>query len=158
MRKGWKAICTKCLIEKDHEAFTMRSDTGNPRKQCRECVQKQQKQTRKNNPEVYKKITQKYQKQNKEKVLAATRNWRKSNLKYDAYRRALYVLAKQKRFVKWADKEKIKVFYLNCPEGYHVDHIFPLRGKNISGLHVENNLQYLPAKENMSKGNRVYVE
>jgi len=54
----------------------------------------------------------------------------------------------------WADKEAINFFYECCPAGYHVDHIIPLRGKNISGLHIETNLQWLPAKQNLKKSNK----
>jgi hypothetical protein len=37
---------------------------------------------------------------------------------------------------------------------WHVDHIAPLQGKNISGLHVADNLQVIPANLNIAKSNR----
>ena len=58
----------------------------------------------------------------------------------------------------WADLEKIKAFYrlaaaftkLYVP--HHVDHIIPLNGKIVSGLHTEDNLQVIPASDNLLKG------
>ncbi len=52
-------------------------------------------------------------------------------------------------------KKEIAQFYANCPSGHQVDHIYPINGKAVSGLHVIWNLQYLPTKENQRKGNRV---
>ncbi len=38
---------------------------------------------------------------------------------------------------------------------WHVDHVLPLNGKRVSGLHVPTNLQVIPWVENLRKGNRV---
>lgn len=37
---------------------------------------------------------------------------------------------------------------------HHVDHIEPLQGENVSGLHVPWNLRAIPARDNFAKGNR----
>lgn len=74
--------------------------------------------------------------------------------KTQAHRSAKYRSSKLKATPNWADLEKISKFYFNCPEGYHVDHIVPLQGSLVCGLHVLNNLQYLTALDNLKKHNK----
>lgn len=87
----------------------------------------------------------------------------KSYLKYwnSPKGKAIRAANKQKRLAqiklatpKWANKEEIKKIYLKCPEGYHVDHVIPLLGKDVCGLHVEYNLQYIDKIQNIKKGNK----
>lgn len=87
---------------------------------------------------------------------------RKAEKKYLAthpeYRKAKSTGFKKKikrNMPKWVNRKEILEIYKNRPQGYHVDHIIPLNGANVSGLHVPWNLQYLPALENIKKQNKV---
>jgi len=79
---------------------------------------------------------------------------KKMNRRDGAKRRA----AKLERTPSWVDHEAISRIYLFCPNGYEVDHIIPLQGKLVSGLHVPDNLQYLTCTENRIKYNAFEIE
>lgn len=81
------------------------------------------------------------------------RKYYHNNTDYFYFKTAKYRALKHKAMPKWADIDKIKQFYFNCQEGFHVDHIIPLQGKYICGLHVYENLQYLRAEDNLRKSN-----
>ena len=72
---------------------------------------------------------------------------------YKAYHTALRRAYQLKATPLWANLSAIKEIYRTCPQGYHVDHIVPLKGINVCGLHCETNLQHLPALENIRKSN-----
>lgn len=76
-----------------------------------------------------------------------------TNKPTDASRQARYKSNKLQRTPKWSEHTEISEFYRLCPAGYHVDHIIPLNGEKVSGLHVLGNLQYLTAEENCKKHN-----
>lgn len=65
----------------------------------------------------------------------------------------------------WADRRKIKAFYDRARRKtestgiqHVVDHIIPIFGNGVSGLHVPANLQIITLQENSSKGNKVLDE
>ncbi len=68
-----------------------------------------------------------------------------------AKRRAIKLLATPK----WADFNAMRELYIKAKlENMHVDHIIPLQGEMVCGLHVENNLQLLTRAQNLAKNNK----
>lgn len=64
----------------------------------------------------------------------------------------------------WADKKAIEAFYEQSAAKrrdtgvrHHVDHIFPLKGKLVSGLHVASNLCVLTESDNCKKSRKFNV-
>ena len=99
------------------------------------------------------------------------REWQRQYLKANPGHSAAYVAkrhaAKLQRTPAWLTKFdllKIKCMYQvaamrNRESGYawHVDHIIPLQGVFVSGLHVPDNLRVIPAVDNMRKNNHYEV-
>lgn len=90
--------------------------------------------------------------------------WRKNNLAYFSCKEACRRAKKSKAMPKWLNKNQIaniKLYYktakkwsLGFQQEFHIDHIIPLNGSNVCGLHVPWNLQIMVAEVNLQKGNR----
>lgn len=100
--------------------------------------------------------------ENKDKADAASKKWAEKHPEAVNARFAKRRATVRNRIPKWANIEKIKEFYKTAKDmesstgiKYHVDHIIPLQGENVSGLHVETNLQIIDSFSNWSKGNRL---
>ena len=112
----------------------------------------------KNGSKKLKEIRKKYQPTLNEKVRIYKKTDKGKRL--SNYHCALRYSRKKQRIPKWITKEQIhqiKIIYLNRPKGFEVDHIIPLCGKNVSGLHIPENLQYLSAEENRIKNNKYNI-
>jgi hypothetical protein len=167
-RNCFTSICKPCKKLYDQKRYNLR----------KEYFKELGRAYRQFNKEKIVKRDKEYYQANKEDILLLQRdrykkvkdyhnNWMKSH--YNA-NKAMYLAKDNKRRAKklqatplWLTKQhlaEIEEYYTLAKElawlseePLHVDHIVPLQGKNVCGLHVPWNLQILPASDNRSKGN-----
>ena len=123
---------------------------------------KQFQQDNKEHLQAYRKA---YYEVNKERMLAYQAEYRADNKDKHAQSEAKRRASKLNATPSWLtedDHDVIGWIYEMREErtkatgvAHHVDHIAPLQGNDVCGLHVWWNMQLLPASENISKSNKV---
>ena len=119
----------------------------------KEEVLLRQKLQRAKNPERSREANRKSYARNKEKNL---------NMMAGKDRKRREILRNSKKLLNDEGLELINQIYRHAKRisectgiKHHVDHIIPIRGSGVTGLHVPTNLQVIPATANLSKGNRL---
>lgn len=169
--------CSKCKEEKLFNEFTRsKSCKDGYYNYCKIC----RKQYYEANREFIAECKQEHYRVNKDRLLAEMREYREINKEQIANRMRRYqkensakisANTAKRRSLKlqstppWLtqeDFEQIEEFYKKAQQlksvtgqQYHVDHIVPLQGENVCGLHVPWNLQILEASENIKKSNKL---
>lgn len=160
--------CSKCKVEKTFDNFQKHSSNKDGYQyQCKQCRKETCSisfaKTYSKNKEEKQRKAREYYWTNREKHLLSLKQYRESvkgkatRLFHQRNREAV----KLQRTPAWADGSLIRAYYDVCAffnevNGfikYHVDHTVPLKGKNVCGLHVHNNLQVILAKDNQKKYN-----
>jgi hypothetical protein len=159
-------LCTKCKIKKPFIDF----HKNNQKKDkltvhCRDCSNARLKEWKKQNKAHIAEYDKVWQQNNKDKKSKNYKNWQVNNRakvnSYNSYRRALELQATPKWLtashkLHMECKYSLAVmFSKHTAEQHHVDHIVPLNGKTVCGLHVPWNLRVIPAVENLRKSNRI---
>jgi hypothetical protein len=92
---------------------------------------------------------------------AAARRWYQRHLEPARLQLAIAQATRRRRYVSWANVEAIATLYAEAAlltretgRSHVVDHIIPLKGRTVSGLHVESNLRIIERSENARKSNK----
>lgn len=166
-----KLNCTRCKEEKDYTEFDKNksSKTGfhNECKICRKRENKRKLEHYYANKEKYDNNAKNWKLENREKWNEYCANYRKAGkftykTPLNRFHRAKRRANELKATPMWSDLNKIKEIYNLASElnkkytcKFEVDHIHPLLGETLSGLHVWFNLMILPRSINRSKGNKL---
>jgi hypothetical protein len=162
--------CYKCQQEKDSSEFGKnRSKYDGLSTECRACKRKKDNEYSAKNREKAKLRASEWYRNNKDRALSnrkiSSARWAKENPAKNNAKASKYRAAKLGATPLWLTEEDIKAIDVEyslalwtsevMKSSYHVDHIVPLQGKQVCGLHVPWNLQVIPASINISKGNRI---
>lgn len=115
------------------------------------------------NPETIKKSQDEYRTLNKELLNVKSKLFREVNKEYYAKKRSDRRVKEVSATPSWVDKEEefliqevfslAKLRTITTKLKWEVDHIVPLQGKLVCGLHTIGNLQVIPREVNRSKSN-----
>ena len=119
---------------------------------CVVCKAVRDKEYFAENIEKCKADRKKWKAENPEKHTAYSRKHQINNPKLYAYNTSLRRARIKKATPKCVCLKAIKLYYLACPDGYEVDHIYPV---SKGGLHMLSNFQYLTAHDNRVKGAKI---
>ena len=135
-------------------------------KACRACLNIAQNK-RRTDPrvrEAVNKCSRDYWNAHKEGRAEKNNNWKKKNRGKANFWERQRELALLQRTPSWVLEDELfcieEVYNLAALRTkvtgipWHVDHVIPLRGEKVSGLHVLSNLAVVPALYNIRKGNR----
>ena len=161
-------LCKCCNIVKPFSAFCKNSTKKyGLDSQCKVCKARGDKKYRKENAHKLREYFQEYHLLNKELKVRRACEWQKQNSGKANANKKLNELKRAKRFPAWLTKEQLDeiaaIYKLAAnkskSEGieYHVDHIIPLNGKLVSGLHIPSNLQIITKEENLTKQNKFVI-
>lgn len=163
---GYMYWCTKCTKEyREENKETLHAAKKIYYKRNKETILEGLKENYSLRQPRVLKYNKEYYQNNKEKEAKRKAKYRKDFpdkvLALNAKRRAFQLQATPP----WLTKEQLsemELFYtaariMTVATGikYHVDHVIPLQGRNVRGLHVPWNLQILTQAENISKSNKV---